>query len=147
MGEENIRVRRVNNGTNGQFENGIGDSEFPVRRRSNINLLTKSQKLDIRAHQRTYQGAYIRTCIGTLSFSLLVMKLFSVEFLSIGIVFQVYSLILCVIGYSRAKHIELYFNTEDDGELCFKTSGNYVLLLSLITGSCLIVLFILLIII
>lgn len=128
--------------------------------------LTKAQKLDIRAHQRTYQGAYIRTCIGCLSFSLLVMKLFSKEFMSIGLVFQIYSLFICVIGYSRASNMDLYFinfGSEDwykdylpvdnatidghvaiDNKYYFKTSGNYVLWLSLITGCCYIVLFVLL---
>lgn len=125
--------------------------------------LTRGQKLDIRAHQRTYQGAYIRTCIGSLSFSLLVMKLFSREFMSIGIVFQVYSILLCLIGYYRAKNMDLYFinfgddkwyknyvvDTTDghvnvDNKYYFKTSGNYVLWLSVITIVCYIILFILL---
>lgn len=146
-----------------RHKNGIGKSSENTnyndsdnnnirRRPSYLNVLSKSQKLDIRAHQRTYQGAYIRTCIGTLSFSLLVMKLFSREFLSIGLVFQIYSLLLCVIGYSRGNNLDLYFvnlNNEDQDEMSetnfyFKTSGNYVLWLSLITGSCFIVLFVLL---
>lgn len=143
-----------------------------IRRPSRLDdRLTKAQKLDIRAHQRTYQGAYIRTCIGSLSFSLLVMKLFSKEFMSIGLVFQVYSLLICVIGYHRASNMDLYFidfskgdwykdlRTIDeangscetinghvivDNKYYFKTSGNYVVWLSLITGSCYIVLFVLL---
>ncbi|KAG0683067.1 hypothetical protein C6P40_000449 [Pichia californica] len=143
-----------------------------LRRPSHLDeRLTKAQKLDIRAHQRTYQGAYIRTCIGCLSFSLLVMKLFSKEFMSIGLVFQIYSLLICVIGYNRASNMDLYFtdfskgdwykdfmskdgNIRDtdtinghilvDNKYYFKTSGNYVVWLSLITLSCYIVLFILL---
>jgi hypothetical protein len=137
------------------------------RRPSHLDdRLTKAQKLDIRAHQRTYQGAYIRTCIGSLSFSLLVMKLFSREFMSIGVVFQIYSILLCIIGYNRANNMDLYFinfSKEDwykdylpldnatinghidiDNKYYFKTSGNYVLWLSLITGSCYIILFVLL---
>lgn len=143
-----------------------------MRRPSRLDeRLTKAQKLDIRAHQRTYQGAYIRTCIGSLSFSLLVMKLFSKEFMFIGLVFQVYSLLICVIGYHRASNMDLYFidfsrgdwykdyvpaHTADtetetinghvfvDNKYYFKTSGNYVIWLSIITGCCYIVLFVLL---
>lgn len=138
------------------------------RRPSHLDeRLTKEQKLDIRAHQPTYQGAYIRTCIGSISFSLLIMKIFSREFMSIGLVFQVYSLLICVIGYSRANNMDLYFinfnkdnwykdyideqaTSETDGQVSldnkyyFKTSGNYVLWLSIITGCCYVVLFILL---
>lgn len=141
-----------------------------MRRPSRLDdRLTKAQKLDIRAHQRTYQGAYIRTCIGSLSFSLLVMKLFSKEFMFIGLVFQVYSLLICVIGYHRGGNMDLYFidfskgdwykdcvptgagDTETinghvlvDNKYYFKTSGNYVIWLSIITGGCYIVLFVLL---
>lgn len=127
--------------------------------------LTKAQKLDIRAHQRTYQGAYIRTCIGCFSISLLIMKLFSREFLSIGLVFQIYGLLLCLIGYSRGMNIDLYFldfnnnkwyseidhsrdivcgHIEVDNKYYFKTSGNYVLLLTILSCGCYIVMFILL---
>lgn len=137
------------------------------RRPSHLDdRLTNAQKLDIRAHQRTYQGAYVRTVIGCLSFSLLVMKLFSREFMSIGVVFQVYSLVICIIGYSRANNMDLYFidfgrddwykdylsesehdedgHYEVDNKFYFKTSGNYVLWLSVITASCYIVLIVLL---
>ncbi|GMM31609.1 hypothetical protein DAMA08_043540 [Martiniozyma asiatica (nom. inval.)] len=127
------------------------------RRPSRIFPLTKDQQLDIRAHQRTYQGAYIRTCIGVLSFSVLVMKLFSREFASMGVVFQVYALILCIVGYRRGKDLDLYFvdfqgrwwkewqwdqngNGEVDNCYYFKTSGDFVLLLYLLTTACLITL-------
>lgn len=160
---QEIRVRHSS-----YAHQGMGSGHH---RPSRLDTLTKNQKLDIRAHQRTYQGAYIRTCINCLSFSLLVMKLFSREFMSIGIVFQVYSLLLCVIGYSRASNMDLYFidfsdskwyegcinkdqgepqvSTYDghvniDNKYYFKTSGNYVLWLSLITGGCYVVLFVLL---
>lgn len=130
-----------------------------TRRPSRITGLTKNQQLDIRAHQRTYQGAYIRTCIGVLSFSVLVMKLFSKDFASIGLVFQVYALILCLIGYFRGSNMDLYFvtgnskthwhydNGDNDNNIdkfYFQTSGHFVLILSSITISCFIVLLVLL---
>ncbi|GMG39097.1 unnamed protein product [Ambrosiozyma monospora] len=134
-----------------------------VRKPSRLDGLdTQAQKLDIRAHQRTYQGAYVRTCLGCLSFSLLIMKLFSKEFMPIGLVFQIYSLLICIIGYFRSKNLDLYFinfsdpewfknydwDLDGDGELdnnyYFKTSGNYVLWLTVISGACYLVLFVLL---
>lgn len=123
-----------------------------TRRPSRITGLSKEQQLDIRAHQRTYQGAYIRTCIGVLSFSVLVMKLFSKDFASISLVFQIYALILCLIGYFRGNNLDLYFvngdgksnNDNKFDKYYFQTSGNFVLLLSTITISCFIVLLVLL---
>lgn len=181
--EQEVRSRYSNNNSsnNNYDDNDNFEREELIRRPSRLDdRLTKSQKLDIRAHQRTYQGAYIRTCIGCLSFSLLVMKLFSKEFMSIGLVFQIYSLLICIIGYNRASNMDLYFidfnkdhwykdyipfntnknrnlsNYRDeeiinghlliDNKYYFKTSGNYVIWLSLITLLCYIVLFILLVI-
>ena len=170
MTEQEVRSRTIGRAII-DFDN---DNEYERLHRQPSRLderLTRAQKLDIRAHQRTYHGAYVRTCIGCLSFSLLVMKLFSREFMSIGVVFQIYSIIICLIGYSRSHNIDLYFiNFKDnnwykdfilvdneshnaisneghydvDNKYYFKTSGNYVLWLTIITLSCYITLFILL---
>ncbi|MDL2082336.1 hypothetical protein QNN03_38660, partial [Streptomyces sp. GXMU-J15] len=50
---------------------------LPERQPSRLDVLTKDRKLDVRAHQRTYEGAYTRTALGCLSFAILVIKLFS----------------------------------------------------------------------
>lgn len=134
------------------------------RRPSRLSYLdSKGQKLDIRAHQRTYQGAYIRTCLGCLSFSLLVMKLFYREFMPLGMVFQVYALILCVASYLRSRNVDLYFINFNDPDWIadyrideheassnlnryyFKTNGNIVLWLTILGLGCYITLFVLLI--
>lgn len=132
-------------------------------------LASKGQKLDIRAHQRTYQGAYVRTCLGCLSFSLLVMKLFSREFMPLGMVYQIYALVLCLASYLRSRNLDLYFinfndpnwynnyevvqteaepqNSEDvqgSDKYYYKTSGNIVLWLTIFGILCYIVLFVLL---
>jgi uncharacterized membrane protein YidH (DUF202 family) len=46
--------------------------------------------VEIRAAQRTFEGAYIRTAIGQFSFALVVLKIFTSEFYSIGALFAVY---------------------------------------------------------
>ncbi|VEU19942.1 DEKNAAC100043 [Brettanomyces naardenensis] len=136
------------------------------RRPSRLEYLdSKGQKLDVRAHQRTYQGAYVRTCLGCLTFSLLVMKLFSKEFMPLGMVYQVYALLLCLVALLRSRNTDIYFinfndpNWHDNYEIdpseadtipgsedqyYFKTSGNVVLWLILIGFGCYITLFILL---
>ncbi|KAG7808810.1 hypothetical protein KL921_003892 [Ogataea angusta] len=108
-----------------------------TRRPSRLTLLeTSGQKLDIRAHQRTYQGAYIRTCLGCLSFSLIVLKLFTAQFYHIGLVFNCYGLLICGIAYLRSKNMDLYFHGPTREIECFKTSGNVVLWLTAISLGC-----------
>lgn len=124
------------------------------RKPSRLEYLdTSGQRLDIRAHQRTYQGAYVRTCLGCLTFSLLVMRLFSKEFMPIGMVYQVYALFICGVSYLRSKNTDIYFinfndrdwyknydvdaaGSDSDDRYYFKTSGNYVLLLFSVSLIC-----------
>lgn len=44
--------------------------------------------MEIRAAQRTFEGAYIRTSLSQFSFALVVLKIFTSEFYSIGTVFS-----------------------------------------------------------
>ena len=53
-------------------------------------VLTSGELVEIRAAQRTFEGAYIRTAIGQFSFALIVLKIFTAEFYSIGALFAVY---------------------------------------------------------
>ena len=47
-------------------------------------ILTPQELVEIRAAQRTFEGAYIRTSLGQFSFALVVLKIFTSEFYSIG---------------------------------------------------------------
>ena len=47
-------------------------------------VLTPEEMVEIRAAQRTFEGAYIRTSLGQFSFALVVLKIFTSEFYSIG---------------------------------------------------------------
>jgi tmRNA-binding protein len=47
-------------------------------------ILTPTELVEIRAAQRTFEGAYIRTSLGQFSFALVVLKIFTSEFYSIG---------------------------------------------------------------
>lgn len=50
-------------------------------------VLTPQELAEIRAAQRTFEGAYIRTALGQFSFSLVVLKIFTSEFYGIGALF------------------------------------------------------------
>lgn len=114
------------------------DEGLRLRRRQTIDYINmpKNLKQDTRAQQRTFEGAYIRTAVGQLSFALVIVKLFNPKFAPIGIVFTVYSVLLIAVALirrTRVSHIFLYDHSDDDDESLFYTSGTTVLLLSTIT--------------
>lgn len=47
-------------------------------------VLSPQELVEIRAAQRTFEGAYIRTSLSQFSFALIVLKIFTSEFYSIG---------------------------------------------------------------
>ncbi|VVT56515.1 uncharacterized protein SAPINGB_P005123 [Magnusiomyces paraingens] len=106
---------------------------------------------DAGANQRTFEGAYVRTALGQLSFALVILKIFSREFLPIGTVFTVQGILILVIAfYRRHKTIKDIFTVaggyravSQDHNIVFQTSGPTVLLLSSISILTYIALFIL----
>jgi uncharacterized membrane protein YidH (DUF202 family) len=48
-------------------------------------ILTSDELVEIRAAQRTFEGAYIRTSLSQFSFALVILKIFTSEFYSIGL--------------------------------------------------------------
>lgn len=99
------------------------------RRFSTLDQLASNVRQDVRAHQRTYEGAYTRTALACLLFSVVIIKLFSVEFLPIGTVYTAYGFLLYFIGVVKAGRVDTYYNP-DNGEEMFKTAGDSVLVLT-----------------
>ena len=66
-------------------------------------VLTSSELVEIRAAQRTFEGAYIRTAIGQFSFALIVLRVFTAEFYSIGALFAVYGAGILAISLFRRQ--------------------------------------------
>ncbi|KAL7627796.1 hypothetical protein AAE478_001991 [Parahypoxylon ruwenzoriense] len=97
-------------------------------------ILTTQELVEIRAAQRTFEGAYVRTALSQFSFALIILKIFTSEFYPIGALFAVYgaTILLCSI-YRRYQGNKQFFTAiDDDGEPRnkFRTSGNSVLLLT-----------------
>lgn len=90
--------------------------------------------MEIRAAQRTFEGAYIRTSLSQFSFALVVLKIFTAEFYSIGALFAVYGAGVLVVGAYRRMQGNRQFFTDvgDDGlrRKRFRTSGNVVVVLT-----------------
>jgi hypothetical protein len=107
--------------------------------------LSASELVEIRAAQRTFEGAYVRTSLSQFSFALVVLKIFTSEFYSIGALFAVYGAgVLGVSAYRRREGNRMFFDEvkivrETDGgetrevvktEKRFRTSGNVVVVLT-----------------
>lgn len=109
--------------------------------------------MDIRAAQRTFEGAYIRTALGQFSFALVVLKIFTSEFYSIGALFAVYgtgillaslfrrhegvsslnNVVALLVSLIPASGNSQFFSERGDDGLhrrMFKTSGNMVVVLT-----------------
>ena len=93
--------------------------------------------VEIRAAQRTFEGAYVRTALGQFSFSLVILKIFTEEFYAIGALFAAYgAAVLLVSMYRRYQGHRQFFTAEDpDGVVRrrFKTSGDTVVLMTLLS--------------
>lgn len=97
-------------------------------------VLTAQELVEIRAAQRTFEGAYIRTALGQFSFALVVLKIFTAEFYSIGALFATYGAgVLMVSLYRRYEGNRQFFSEIDGdgmGRKKFRTSGNAVVILT-----------------
>ena len=83
--------------------------------------------MEVRAAQRTFEGAYKRTALSQFSFALVVLKIFTHEFYSIGALFAAISAcILAAADLRRRNGNKQFFRDGDDGTGTglFRTSGN-----------------------
>jgi uncharacterized membrane protein YidH (DUF202 family) len=103
--------------------------------------------VEVRAAQRTFEGAYVRTALGQFSFALIILKVFTEEFYAIGALFAVYGVAVMLVAiYRRYEGQNQFFTSESpDGSLKrkFRTSGNSVLLLTMLSLSAYITLMVL----
>ncbi|KAH9842287.1 hypothetical protein Tdes44962_MAKER07607 [Teratosphaeria destructans] len=103
-------------------------------------VLSPQELVEIRAAQRTFEGAYIRTSLGQFSFALVVLKIFTSEFYSIGALFAVYGAgVLGVSAFRRMQGNRQFFSELGEDGLQrkrqliasrFRTSGNVVVVLT-----------------
>lgn len=97
-------------------------------------ILTAPELVEIRAAQRTFEGAYVRTALSQFSFALVVLKIFTSEFYSIGALFAVYGAAILLVSLVRRHHGNRQFFSDvgEDGsdKKRFRTSGNVVVMLT-----------------
>ncbi|EEH37567.2 hypothetical protein PAAG_07985 [Paracoccidioides lutzii Pb01] len=129
------------------FERRAADRYRLRLHRARSVVLTPEEIVEVRAAQRTFEGAYIRTSLSQFSFALIILKIFTSEFYSIGALFAVYGAGVLTIGLFRRQQGNRQFFNElgEDGlqRRKFRTSGNVVLVLtalSIAAYACLLVL-------
>ncbi|KAJ5984352.1 hypothetical protein N7481_006451 [Penicillium waksmanii] len=129
------------------FERRAADRYHLRMHRARSAVLTTNELVEVRAAQRTFEGAYVRTALSLFSFSLAVLKIFTAEFYSIGALFAVYGSGVLMIGmYRRSqRNRQFYFELGEDGihRKKFRTSGNAVVILTALSIAayvCLIIL-------
>ncbi|KAF8542676.1 hypothetical protein BDD12DRAFT_728224, partial [Trichophaea hybrida] len=94
--------------------------------------LTQSELVEIRAAQRTFEGAYTRTALSQFSFALVVLKIFTHEFYPIGALFAAFGFcILLAAALRRRSGNKQFF--QDGESRRFRTSGNVVTLVTCIS--------------
>ncbi|KDN62248.1 hypothetical protein CSUB01_02477 [Colletotrichum sublineola] len=97
--------------------------------------------VEIRAVQRTFEGAYMRTALSQFSFALIILKIFTSEFYAIGALFAVYGAAVMLVAIFRRHEGNRQFFTspkaDERGAVSvvrkFRTSGNSVTLLTLLS--------------
>jgi len=65
--------------------------------------------VEIRARQRTFEGAYWRTALGALSYALVVLKIFTRRFYNIGLILVILSSLLIVVAIVRRRRSDQDF--------------------------------------
>ncbi|VUC27097.1 unnamed protein product [Clonostachys rosea] len=97
-------------------------------------VLTSQELVELRAAQRTFEGAYIRTALGQFSFALVILKIFTAEFYPIGALFAIYGVAILLVAIHRRYEGQRQFFTAQNRSGRFKpkfrTSGDTVTLLT-----------------
>ncbi|KAJ0121290.1 hypothetical protein J7T55_008453 [Diaporthe amygdali] len=87
--------------------------------------LHRARLTEIRAAQRTFEGAYMRTALSQFSFALIILKIFTSEFYAIGALFAAYGVAVLVVAiFRRYEGNKQFFDQEesesesdDDGDI------------------------------
>ncbi|CAO1630646.1 unnamed protein product [Jaminaea pallidilutea] len=74
-----------------------GSADAPVR------VMTQAQLVDLRAAQRTFDLAYMRTCLSNLCIALLVLRVFEPAFQLVGLAYAVLSVVIGGASFWRKK--------------------------------------------
>jgi hypothetical protein len=81
---------------------------------ADIDITVPCRLVELRAAQRTFEGAYLRTALSQFSFALIILKIFTSEFYAIGALFAVYGAAVMVVAiYRRYEGNRQFFEREE----------------------------------
>ncbi|KAI0046162.1 hypothetical protein FA95DRAFT_1583134 [Auriscalpium vulgare] len=63
-----------------------------------------AELVELRARERTFDGAYARTALTNMGYALAVLKLFDPRFYRIGIIYAALAVLLFLVAFFRARH-------------------------------------------
>lgn len=113
--------------------------------------LTRAELVELRAAQRTHEGAYVRTAIGQFGFALIIVKIFTQEFYAIGALFAGFGAAIMAIGWwRRMESNRMFFDCGEEAvdtgmnRKMFRTCGNVVLSVTALSIAAYVVLIVLL---
>ncbi|KAI8326535.1 hypothetical protein GQ54DRAFT_301180 [Martensiomyces pterosporus] len=104
-------------GVHGDDDDYVGDQQ--------PQTWTAAELLEVRARERTFDGAYWRTSIGLFGASLVILRVFGLSFFPVGLVFLGLGLGFLGIGLVRRRKL---INRDTHAQGPFVTSGGTVLL-------------------
>ncbi|KAK9465079.1 hypothetical protein V1512DRAFT_266935, partial [Lipomyces arxii] len=108
------------------------EDDLPIQARPLDYILTDhTEIIDIRAFQRTYEGAYFRTAMLEVTMSLSILRIFDIEFYPIGALYAVIGFSFVMIGLFRRFSSNKYILNNKPAKY-FLTSGTPVGLMTLI---------------
>ncbi|KAF9919204.1 hypothetical protein FBU30_011124 [Linnemannia zychae] len=91
--------------------------------------ITEEELVEIRARERTFDGAYWRTAMKSFSMGMIIIRLFTRSFYKIGIIFVAFGMAMLGISVLRRKASGDVF----DQRKPFVTSGFWVMITTLVT--------------
>ncbi|KAF8982932.1 hypothetical protein BGZ46_000347 [Entomortierella lignicola] len=107
-------------------------------RAKSLNI-TEAELVEVRARERTFDGAYWRTAMKAFSMGMVVIRLFTPAFYKVGIIFVVFGAALLGISVLRRNASGDVF----DQQKPFETSGFWVMITTLISTIAYVILFVL----
>ncbi|KAK9240981.1 hypothetical protein V1525DRAFT_393349 [Lipomyces kononenkoae] len=116
-------------------EQFVNDEGIVRRRRADSILTDNDEIIDIRGFQRTYEGAYLRTAMQEVTFSLSLLRIFDIEFYPIGAAFAVIGFSFMMIGLFRRIMSNRYFLRNKPAKY-FLTSGTPIFVVSTLCIIC-----------
>lgn len=106
-----------------------------------MDAYSRVQRQELNASQRTFEGAYLRTALSKFSFGMIILRLFTKEFVAIGVLYTASALFTIVLA--------LYFRVRREGHLAlnpsttFETGGWFVALMAFLDAAMLVTLLVL----